>query len=577
MEQLESLKERGEAPEWLQEEGYQTLCKGYLLEGETPKDMYKRVARAAKNAMNYPDSIEQQIFQYIWNNWICLSTPVAANLGTDRALPISCFGQSVADKTHKIFDSYKETAMLTKYGGGIGKYWGDVRGRGAKISKGGTSEGIIPWLKIEESVISAVSQSGVRRGASASYLPIEHSDGEEFIDIRRQTGDISRRCLSTSFHHGITITDNFMNEALTGNVKNRNLFEQLLKARVETGEPYVVFIDNANKNLPAAYTNNGLKVKTSQLCSEIFLTNDEDHTFVCCLSSLNLARYDEWRTTNVIQIAVYLLDAVMEEFIQKSSKIEGFENSHRFAVKSRALGLGVLGWHTYLQKNLIPFDSMEAMTKNAEIFRLIDKNSKEASRELAVTYGEPEWCKGTGMRNTHLVAVAPTVSNSLISGGVSQGIEPIVSNIFMQKSAKGNFIRKNPGLEALLESKGFNTFEVWQSINENNGSVKHLKQLNDVEREVFQTAREINQFAIVRQAGQRQRWIDQGASVNLFFTVPTELNDLDLKKKLGKYIHEVHLEAWRLGVKSLYYCRTESPIKGDNVYREASDCKACEG
>lgn len=573
--ELETLKDIGEAPHWLTQEGLITLLGGYLLHGETPKGMYERVSRTAANKLNKPE-LEKKFFDMIWNNWLCPSTPIASNFGTEKGLPISCFGQSPADTTISIFNSYTETAMLTKYGGGIGKYWGDIRAKGVPISKGGFSEGIIPWLKIEESTIQAVSQSGVRRGASASYLPIEHGDAEEFIDVRRQVGDLTRKCLSSNFHHAVTITDDFIQGALNGDKHKRSLWEKLLKARVETGEPYITFIDNVNKHLPQAYINNTLKVKTSQLCNEIKLYNDEKHTFVCCLASLNLTRYDEWKNTDTTYYSIYFLDAVMQDFIDKAKHLPGFENSVRFSEKSRALGLGVLGYHTLLQSKMMDFDSYDTMMLNAEIFREMKKESERASKDLAIEYGEPEWCKNTGMRNTHLMAVAPTVSNSLISGGVSQGVEPIVANMYSQKSAKGTFIRKNPALEKLLSLKGQDTFETWQQINKDAGSVKNLKCLTDKEKSVFKTAREINQFAIVRQAGQRQKFIDQGQSVNLFFAMPNDLKDESLRKKLGKYIHDVHIEAWQLGVKGLYYLRPESVLKGDSIYQDASDCASCE-
>lgn len=574
--QLEDLKQRGEAPEWLTEEALVTLMGGYLLPDETPRGMYRRVSRAVAMRLKRPE-MEEIFFNAIDKNWLCLATPVCANMGAERALPISCFSTHVNDTTNDIFMSYHEQAMLTKHGGGIGVYWGGVRGRGTPIKGGGVSEGVVPWLKINESVLQGVAQSGTRRGAGAMYLDIEHLDADEFIDIRRPTGDLTRRCLSTSFHHAIIIGDDWMNSMVEGDPIKRKLWERILKARLETGEPYLMWRDNANRDIPEAYRNNNLSVKTSNLCSEIFLHTDKDHTFVCCLSSLNLARYDEWKDSDLIRTAVWFLDGVMEEFLQKAKVLPGFERALRFAEKSRALGLGALGWHTLLQQKMVPFDSFEAMRLNAEIFSKIKKEGEAASRELATVYGEPEWCRGTGMRNTHISAIAPTVSNSLISGGVSQGVEPIVANLYAQKSAKGTFIRKNPALQKHLQKIDKDTFEVWQQINNDSGSVRNLSFLSDDEKEVFKTAREINQFAIVRQAAQRQRWIHQGQSINLFFALPQDLQDEGLKKKLARYIHEVHLEAWKGGLKSLYYLRGESAIKGDAVFREASDCKACEG
>jgi len=574
---LEELKEKGEAGEWLNSEGFQTLSNGYLLKGETPLDMYKRVSKAAASYYDEPlrSQLESRFLQYIKNNWLCLATPVASNTGTDRGLPISCYGTYMPDSISGIFKTYHEAAMLTKNGGGVGTYVGGIRSRGASISGNGNSEGVIPWLRVLEQTFQSVGQGGVRRGAVATYLDADHGDIDEFIDIRRPTGDISRRCLSNNFHHAVIYSDDFMHRALNGDKHARDVWERGLKARLETGEHYMMFGDNANRNLPNGYVRNNLKVKTSQLCSEIFLFNDQDHTFVCCLSSVNLARYDEWKNDPLfLKDCIYFLDGVMEEFIRKARKIEGFEKAVRFSEKSRALGLGALGWHTLLQSKLIPFDSFEAMMLNAEIFRKMDRLTLEASKELAVLKGIPEWCVDT--RNSHRLAIAPTVSNSLISGGVSQGVEPIIANYYAQKTAKGSFIRKNPALEKLLQDKHLDNFDIWQQINADGGSVRNIKELSDHEKEVFLTAREINQHTIIKQAAQRQKFIDQGQSINLFFAAPATLNSDD-KKKLGKYIHEVHLEAWKQGLKSLYYLRGESVLKSDSVYRSSGECKACEG
>jgi ribonucleoside-diphosphate reductase alpha chain len=574
---LEELKESGQAESWLTDEGFQTLSSGYLLEGETPLDMYKRVARSTAAYYDEPlrSKLEARFLKYIRNNWLCLATPVASNMGSERGLPISCYGQYMGDSISEIFKTYHEAAMLTKNGGGVGTYVGKIRPRGSLVKGNGSCEGIVPWMRVHEQTFQSVGQGGVRRGAVAVYLDAEHGDIDEFIDIRRPTGDISRRCLSTNFHHAVVYGDEFMHKALDGDSRSREIWEKGLKTRLETGEHYMMFRDNANRDLPDGYVKNGLKVSTSQLCNEIYLYNDEQHTFVCCLSSVNLARYDEWKADkDFLKDCIYFLDAVMEEFIIKASKVEGFEKAVRFAVKSRALGLGVLGWHTLLQNKLIPFDSFDAMALNAEIFRRMDKETLAGSTELAALKGVPEWCVTT--RNSHRMAVAPTVSNSLISGGVSQGIEPIVANYYAQKSAKGTFVRKNPALQKLLASKGMDDFDTWQQINKDAGSVWGLKGLSDLEREVFATAREVNQHAIIKQAAQRQRWIDQGQSVNLFFAAPASLN-MDDKKKLGKYIHEVHMEAWRGGLKGLYYLRGESILKADNIYRSSGECKACEG
>jgi ribonucleoside-diphosphate reductase alpha chain len=572
---LEGLRAEGEAPEWMTQESLSTLSRGYLLEGETPRGMYDRLAHAASVRLGRPE-LERDFFEILWKNWLCPSSPVCSNFGTTRGLPISCFGSAIPDSVDGIFRSYHESAMLSKNGGGLGHYWGDIRPRGADITGNGSSEGIVPWLKVEDSVIASVSQGGVRRGSSANYLDVRHGDIEEFIDIRRQTGDETRRCRSIGFHHAVIFDDGFMQDMLAGGKQERHIWSKFLKARWEMGEPYAMFSDNANRDLPEPYRRNGLRVRTSQLCSEIFLYADVDHTFVCCLSSMNLARYDEWKNTQAVQLAVWFLDAVMEEFIQEAEHITGMEKAVRFARKSRPLGLGVLGWHSLLQSKQIPFESFQAMSLNNEIFRLLDEQSLQASEKLALEYGEPEWCRGCGVRNSHRLAVAPTLSNSIISGGLSEGIQPIVANVYANRTAKGTFLRRNPTLEALLEKKGRNTQDVWNQINSDRGSVRNLDFLSAEEKAVFLTAREISQFALVRQAAQRQKYIDQGQSLNLFFASPTD-TDEETRKKIGRYFHQVHVEAWESGLKSLYYARTESPLRGESVFRSESDCMSCEG
>lgn len=562
-------------PSWMKLEGYSTLRRGYLLPDETPRGMYWRLSTQAADILGKPN-LAHEFFDIFWNNWLCPSSPVCSNFGTDRGLAISCYSSSIPDSVDGIFKSVHETAMLSKHGGGLGHYWGNVRGRGVDITGNGQSEGIIPWLKIEDTVISSVSQGGVRRGSSAQYLPVSHPDIEEFLDVRRQTGDESRRCRAVGFHHAVIFDDAFMQRVLDGDSEARRIWSKFLKTRWEMGEPYAMFGDNANRQLPPTYTDKGLKVTTSNLCSEIMLHTDDNHTFVCCLSSMNLTRYDEWKDTNAVQLAIWFLDAVMEEFIQKASQIEGFEKAVRFAEASRALGLGALGWHTLLQSKLIPFESFGAMQLNNEIWRHIQFEATIATKELACEYGEPEWCKGHGVRNTHLTAVAPTLSNSIISGGVSEGIQPNPANVYAQKTAKGTFLRRNAQLEALLESKGKNTDDTWRKINADRGSVKRLNFLTDEEKAVFLTAREINQFALVRQAAQRQKYIDQGQSLNLFFSTPPEDADEEIRNAVAKYVHDVHIEAWQTGLKALYYMRTESPLRGDAVFREESECLACE-
>lgn len=561
---LEQLKQSGSAPEWITEEGYKTLCNGYLLPDETPREMYTRVAKAA--ASYYKDSeLEKKFFDYMWKNWLCPASPVLANMGTNRGLNISCNSVHVGDSINDIFLKAYELSILSKHGAGVGIYLGDVRGRNSDISGIGKSEGIVPWCRVYDVTSHSVSQGNVRRGAAAVYLPIRHTDIEEFIDIRRPVGDVNRRCLN--LHHGVCIDDEWMKDMIAGDQEKRYLWEKILLSRFETGEPYLMFTDNANNASPECYKANGLSIKTSNICCEIFQHTDASHTFVCCLSSLNLMKWDEWKNSDLVETTVRFLDAVMEEYIQKSETIPGLENSYRSAIKGRAIGIGVLGWHSLLQSRMVPFDSFDAMMLNNEIFKTIRKKAEEETAVLAKELGEPEWCKGFGRRNTFLMAVAPTVSNSTISGGHSAGIEPIAANVFVQKSAKGTFIRKNPILEKFLEEKGKSTPEVWKSIIENQGSVQHLNFLTKEEKAVFLTAREINQHAIIKQAAQRQRWIDQGQSVNLFFTVNSD----------PKYIHEVHVNAWESGLKSLYYMRSERILNTIETFRSKDECTACEG
>lgn len=562
---LDELKKEGEAPEWMGEEGFKIISSGYMLPDETPKDMYWRVANAAARFYGKKaNKWSYKFFDVMWNNWLCPASPVLSNMGTERGLPISCNSIHVGDSVDSIFGKSHELAMLSKNGAGVGIYLGDIRGRGSLIRGNGKSEGVIPWAKVYDATTVSVSQGSTRRGASAVFLPVDHSDIEEFINMRRPTGDVNRRCLN--LNHGVCITDQWMKELVAGDKQKRHLWGEILKARVETGEPYLFFTDNVNRQNPKCYVENGLSVKTSNICTEIFLHTDVEHSFVCCLSSMNLVKWDEWRDTDAVEISIRFLDCVLQEYIEKSASIPGLEPSRNSAIKGRAVGLGVLGWHTLLQSRLIPFESFEAMLLNNLIFKTIREKADQATFELAGEFGEPEWCDGFSRRNTHLLAIAPTVSNSTISGGHSAGIEPIAANIYSQKSAKGTFIRKNAMLELVLEANGKNTPEVWKSINEQSGSVQHLSFLTQDQKAVFLTAREINQHTIVKQAAQRQKYVDQGQSVNLFFAANSD----------PKYIHEVHLAAWESGLKSLYYLRTEGVLRGDLASRSKEECAACE-
>jgi len=567
---LDELKEKDLAPEWMNQESYSILSNGYFQDGESPRDMWTRVSTSSANRLKKPE-LAPLFFEMFWKGWLGGASPVLSNMGTSRGFPISCFSNHLEDSISGIFKKQHELAMLSKGGGGVGVYIGDIRARGAKISGNGKSEGIVPWAKCIDATTLAVSQGSTRRGASALYLPFSHGDIDEFIDIRKATGDINRRVHNV--HNAVTLTDNDMQSIIGGDPVARERWKKILQARVELGEPYLLFTDNVNNQNPECYKFHNLLVKTSNICNEIVAYTDKDHTFVCCLSSLALAKWDEWSNyvfsngMTLPELATWFLDGVLQEFIDKADGIEGYEAAIRFAKKSRMLGLGVMGWHSLLQSKMLPFDSFQSMMLNAKIFSFIKEESHKASRNMAKEFGEPEWCKGFGMRNTHTMALAPTVSNASICGGDSASIEPLTSNAYALKGAKGVFIRKNKNLEVLLAVKGKNTPEVWDSIIKAQGSVQSLNFLSDEEKEIFKTAREINQFAIINQASQRQKFIDQSQSVNLFFTSGSS----------AKYINEVHLEAWQKGLKGLYYLRSETVLKGTVSDFTKDQCASCEG
>ena len=557
--------ERGkDYPEYFDEVALSTISKGYLLPGETPRKAYRRVAHAVAMRLNRPD-LENKFFKYIWNGWIGLASPVLSNTGTDRGLPISCFGIDTPDSIRGIGLTNAELMRLTSYGGGVGISLSRIRGRGSNITGNGKSEGVVPWAKIYDSTIIATNQGSVRRGAASVNLDINHIDIKEFLQIRRPKGDPNRQCLN--LHQCVVVDDAFMKRLNDRDSEAMALWLEILKSRVETGEPYIMFKDNVNKDNPLAYRMNNLDVSMTNICTEITLHTDEEHSFICCLSSLNLAKYDEWKNTDVVETAIYFLDGVMEEFIVKTNGKESMVRSHRHAKKGRALGLGVMGWHTFLQQKNLPFNSIASTAWTHTIFSQIKTQAEAASRKLAVEYGEPLWCRGTGMRNTHLLAIAPTVSNSRINA-CSAGIEPQPANVYVFNGAKGTFIVKNPELEAVLEAKGKNQSKYWDQILADNGSVQNLPNdvLNEDEKEVFLTFPEINQLALVQQAAARQRYIDQTQSLNLSFD----------PKDSPRWINQVHMEAWKLGIKTLYYLRTDSVIKVDLGSRTV-DCIACDG
>ena len=558
--------ERGkDYPDWMDEVALSTISKGYLLPNETPRKAYRRVATAVAERLEKPE-LSTKFFKYIWNGWIGLASPVLSNMGTDRGMPISCFGIDTPDSVRGIGLTNAELMRLTSYGGGVGISVSRIRERGAPIRGNGKSEGVVPWCKIYDSTIIATNQGSVRRGAASVNLNINHPDIGEFMQIRRPKGDPNRQCLN--LHQCVSVDDNFMKKLGDRDPEAMSLWLEILKSRMETGEPYIMYEYNINKHNPLAYMMNNLNVSMTNICTEITLHTDEEHSFICCLSSLNLAKYDEWKDTDVVETATWFLDGVMEEFIQKTSGKDSMVRSHRHAKKGRALGLGVMGWHTFLQQKGLPFNSIASTAWTHTIFNSIRSKAEAASRDLAAEYGEPLWCKGTGMRNTHVLAIAPTVSNSRINS-CSAGIEPYPANVYVFNGAKGSFIVKNPVLEQALEEKGYNRSKIWDQIMADNGSVQNLPNeiLSEDEKEVFLTFPEVNQLELVRQAAIRQRYIDQTQSLNLAFS-PTDS---------PKWINQVHMEAWKLGVKTLYYLRTDSVIKGDIGSRTTDECLSCDG
>jgi ribonucleoside-diphosphate reductase alpha chain len=558
-------------PVWMDEIAVSMISKGYLLPDEDVFDAYKRVSKAAARRLRRKD-LQPFFNEAIVKNWLCLASPVLSNLGTERGMPISCFGIDVGDSVEGIADANSELMRLSSQGGGVGISVSRIRGRGKTIRDNGTSEGVVPWCKIYDSTILATNQGSVRRGAASVNLSINHPDVEEFLSIRRPKGDVNRQCLN--LHQCVVIDDSFMEKLENKDERSMRLWGEILKTRLETGEPYIMFEDNVNKVNPEGYKKLNLHVSMTNICSEISLYTDELHSFICCLSSLNLARWDEWKEykfengMSLPELTCWFLEGVLQEFIDRAKNIKFMENTVRSASKGRAIGIGVLGWHTLLQSKNLPFVGIQASALTRIISSFIETEALKASRDQAAQYGEPEWCKGTGLRHSHHLAIAPTVSNAHISGGVSPSIEPIPANVYNLKTAKGVFIKRNKILETLLESKGYNIDSVWDQILKDQGSVINIPSyiLTDEEKAVFLTFKEINQLEIVKQNAIRQKYVDQAISLNLCF----DPNDTP------KFISQVHKEAHKLGIKTLYYLRTESVLRGDNLQR-LSECISCEG
>ena len=543
--------------EWLNKDSRKFLERGYLLEGETPEQRIRDIAEAAEGYLKikgFADKFEHYVSLGLYS----LSSPVWSNFGRKRGLPISCFGSYVPDTMDGIMDKISETAIMTKHGGGTSAYFGDVRGRGTPISCGGESTGSVHFMELFNKLMNVVSQGNVRRGSFAAYLPIDHKDIEEFLQIRSEGHDIQE----ISF--AVTVSDQWMKSMVDGDKDKRKIWSKVIQKRFETGYPYIFFSDNVNNNKPQVYKDKNMQIWASNLCSEIFLPSSEDESFVCDLSSLNLEKWDEIKDTDAVETLVYFLDVVMTEFINKTKGMVFMEAAHKFAGRHRALGVGVLGWHSFLQSKMIAFESFEAKMLNVEVWKTIRTRADKATVELAGIFGEPELLKGYGRRNTTTLAVAPTTSSAFILGQVSQSIEPYNSCYYVRDLAKGKFSYKNPYLKKLLEEKGKDEDDVWKTILEHGGSVQYLDCLTEHEKDVFKTFEEISQKEIVIQAAQRQKHIDQGQSLNLM--IPHNAKPKD--------VNELLIFGWEQGIKSFYYQRSSSPVQG--LARNILNCKSCE-
>jgi len=551
--------------------GKATLKDRYLGHNESYQDLFARVAST------YSDNNlhAQRIYNYISNLWFMPATPVLSNGGTRRGLPISCFLNEASDSLGGILNLWSENVWLAAKGGGIGSYWGNLRSIGEKIGKVGKTSGIIPFIKVMDSLTMAISQGSLRRGSAACYLPIDHPEIEEFIEMRRPTGgDPNRKALN--LHHGVLVSDSFMRAveldeqwalkspadgSIQQTISARNLWIRLLTARIETGEPYIIYIDTVNRQIPQHHKLANLFVKTSNLCSEITLPtgmdkDGKDRTAVCCLSSLNLEMYDEWKDDqNIIPDVMRFLDNVLTDFIERAP--EQFKDAKYSAERERSVGLGVMGLHSYLQKNSIPLESVMAKAWNKKIFKYIHEQVNKASKDLAEERGAcPDAAEyGYQERFSNKTAIAPTASISIICGGASPGVEPVAANSYTHKTLSGSFNVRNRYLEEILKKYDKNNEETWSTITTNQGSVSHLDFLTNLEKDVFKTAFELNQNWLVELSADRTPYISQAQSVNIF--LPADVHKRDL--------HKIHFEAWKKGLKSLYYCRSKSIQRAENI------------
>ena len=555
--------------EWLNENSRKFLAAGYLGEGITAEERILNIAKRAEKILQMPGYADK-FYHYMSQGFYSLASPVWSNFGKERGLPISCFGSHIDDDIGNILYSQSEVGMMSKLGGGTSGYFGKIRHRGAEIKDNGQASGAVHVMRLFESMVDVVSQGSVRRGRFSPYLPIDHPDIMEFLEIGSEGNPIQE------LTHGVTVTNDWMQAMIDGDNEKRTVWAKVLQSRGEMGYPYIFFTDNANNKAADVYKDKKLPIYASNLCTEIMLPSDHNWSFVCVLSSINVLHYDKWKDTDAVETMIYFLDAVITEFLEKLEKYKNSENrddqqtflfmerAYNFSKENRALGMGVLGWHSLLQSKMLPFDSQEAYDLNSEVFKYIQARSHVASKNLAEKFGEPELLKGYGRRNTTLNAIAPTTSSAFILGQVSQGIEPIWSNIYVKDIAKIKTTIKNPFLVKLLEDKGMNTPDVWRTIRDKDGSVQELDFLSENEKEVFKTYSEIDQLTIIYQAANRQNYIDQGQSLNIIIHPDTPT----------KEVNKIHVTAWKLGLKSLYY---QHSMNAAQKFKQKKECESCEG
>jgi ribonucleoside-diphosphate reductase alpha chain len=544
--------------DWLNDDSRTFLSRGYLSNGQEPESRLREISDNAEKILKIA-GFSDKFYSYLARGFYSLSTPVWTNFGNEKGLPVSCFNSHVSDTVESILYKAGEVGIMSKMGGGTSGYFGDLRGRGESISVGGESSGSVHFMEIYDKVSEVVSQGSTRRGSFAAYLPVEHSDVTEFLRIRSDGNAIQNMSI------GITITDEWMTSMIDGDADKRQIWGKILKKRFETGYPYIFFTDTVNDAAPQVYKDKGRKINSSNLCSEIALSSNEDESFVCVLSSLNLLHWDEIEKTDAVETLIFFLDAVNQEFIDKTEGVKFMESARRFAMNQRALGMGALGWHSFLQSKGLPFGGFESLLVNNQIWSTIQKRADAASVELSQLFGEPAMLKGYGKRNVTTLAIAPTTSSSFILGQVSPSIEPLNSNYFVKKLAKGNFTFKNPFLEKTLIKYDKNDVSTWKSILIKGGSVQHLSFLTDEEREVFKTFGEISQKDIIVQASARQKYIDQSQSLNLM--IPPETSP--------KEVSDLLIESWRSKIKTLYYQRSANPSQ--ELSRNIMTCSSCEG